>query len=180
MIEVEQQFSITQEQADALVGKANDVKVLPLEEVYFDFPDFRYLKQDIWFRKRNNRFELKRRPAGQQHSQGLEQYEEYYSEAEIKNVLSIDPTTDLQEFISANLQPSIVLNTTRKSFEIDDCHVDIDSTEFGYIVCEIERQASESDSIEEMRASILALALTLGLSTNPARNKAKEYIVRRY
>jgi len=180
MIEVEQQFSITQDQADTLVSNAKDVKELPLEEVYFDFPDFRYLKQDIWLRKRNNRFELKRRPQGQSHTQGLEQYEEYYTEAKIKNVLDVPADVDLQEFISTNLQQSIVLNTKRKSFELDAYLVDIDFTEFGYIVCEIERQATESDSIEDMRASILALALKLGLSTDPARNKAKEYIVRRY
>lgn len=179
MIEVERQFQITLEQAGRLLRNAHGVITTQLNETYFDTPDFSFLKQDIWLRKRNERFELKARKAANQALAQLEIYTELSKEQEILEFLSIPTQGSLHGYVSRELVPIIVMKTERKSFDLPPFHIDIDFTDFGYIVCEIELHEELGTSVQSEK-KIVELAQKLGLSLVPAQNKAKEYVVQHY
>lgn len=177
MLEVEQQFLITDEQLGQLLKLSPKVTTKILKEVYFDKPDFELLKNDTWLRERNGKLELKYRKPEHRHQQ-VELYEEYTTEDEIERFLGID--SDLRKTIAESFSPIIVITTERKSFEFQGLHFDIDITDFGYTVCEIEKLTVDEKSMELVRSEILCFGKTFGLSQDRARNKAKEYVKQKY
>ncbi|MEI8270494.1 MAG: CYTH domain-containing protein, partial [bacterium] len=59
MIEVEMRFQPTEEQLDSLLKEAVFVASVEIHDVYYDYPDFRLLKEGVRLRKRDGVFELK-------------------------------------------------------------------------------------------------------------------------
>lgn len=177
MIEIEQQFPFPQILLPSLQQKLIQVKTKELVETYFDTKDFNYLRNDTWFRERNGTFELKYRKPEERGKQ-LEVYLELTSEEEIKAFLDVPKDAVLSNWIKTNLLPSIQMKTTRYTFQRDYFTVDVDITDFGYSVCEIEY--SVDTNMETAKADILRFSKELGLEQKPAHNKAKAYIELKY
>ena len=59
MIEVEMRFQPKEEQLSSLLRDAFFVSSIEIHDVYYDYPDFRLLKEGIRLRKRDGLFELK-------------------------------------------------------------------------------------------------------------------------
>lgn len=59
MIEVEKRFEPNEEQIKVLLEGAEFVGEVVLNDTYYDYSDFRLLKNDIRLRERNGAFELK-------------------------------------------------------------------------------------------------------------------------
>ncbi len=177
MLEIEQQFPFSIDQLPAIQALFPLSSIKTLDETYFDTPNFSLLKNDTWLRQRNGAYELKyRKPENR--GQQLEIYDEFYEINSIKQFLHVPEELELGQWIENNLQSTIKIKTTRHTFKSAPFTIDIDLTDFGYSVCEIEYAGEKSP--EEAQAEIIQLAQKMGLENTRVRNKGKAYIEIKY
>lgn len=144
MIEVERKFQPKEEQLKALLKSAEFVGDKVNHDVYYDYPDYRFMKEGVRLRSRNNNFELK---LGQ--SRGVN--------AEIENKKEIEKyfkTDDLEEFIEQNFVPIIDYTVKRTEYRKGEFVIDVDETNFGFNVCEIELMVENEDEVKEAKEKI--------------------------
>lgn len=177
MLEIEQQFPFSIDQIATIQAIFSLSTTKTLNEIYFDTADFSLLKNDTWLRQRNDAFELKHRKP-KNRGQQLEIYDELSGEKQIKQFLGVPEEQTLEVWITNNLQPIIAMVTTRHTFKDAPFTIDIDLTDFGYSVCEIEYAGDKSQA--EAQTEILKLAQKLGLDDRPVRNKAKAFVANAY
>lgn len=173
MFEVEKKCLATPQFLDFLKHNAVKLGERVLEDVYLDFEDLRLIKNDIWLRKRNGKYELKVPLSGHQR---LDVYEEIENDAQILEKLHLKNFDDVTQLV--------VLITHRKKFQVDDFHVDLDvitspGTDFHYIMMEIELMVESAELQKEAQKKILEFMRAHMLKDEVVNGKFVEY-TRRY
>jgi len=166
MIEVEKKFIPTEENLKILLTDALFIGEVTNHDIYYDYPDYRFLKGNIAFRNRNGNFELKI-----QSDSGIHQ--EIEDKKEIEKYFGI---SDLQEFVNENLISAIEYRTARKKYKKENFNLDIDETDFGYQVGEIELMVEKEEDVKNAEDKIKEFALKNNLSLGKGLSKKKAYL----
>jgi adenylate cyclase class IV len=181
MIEVEKKFLLDGSQTARLIDGAEYAGERVFTDTYYDTKDYNLTKKDIWLRSREGRFELKV-PVGLKREKRMDQYEEFESDTDIKNILHIDSEKDLNVSLSENgLKPFCVCRTTRKKYKKIPFIIDLDHVEFDrfeYSIGEVEFMVEEKDQMDEAIQRILAFAKQYQLTIAPVRGKVIEFLKR--
>lgn len=177
MIEVEKKFQPTEEQLQALVKEAQFISEKEHTDIYYDFSDYRLFKNGHRLRKRNNGYELKVAQEGHTDSD-LQMYNEIENDEEILSFLGFDKNDSLQKIIEEQTGIICEIKTNRKKYKKDDFSIDVDSTDFGYDMVEIELMVGDKSKIKEAEEKIVSFALSAGLSLSKLPGKTIEYLKR--
>ena len=166
MIEVEKNFQPTEEQLKAMLLNAEFIENKSIRDVYYDFDNLKLLKDSIKLRNRNGSFELKIGKPG-----GVDQ--EIENKEEIENYFNTD---NLDQFIKDNLIEIINYNIDRKKYKKGDFNIDIDETDFGYKICEIECLIEKEEDIKITKEKIYNLAREYNWEIKKIPGKRAEYL----
>jgi len=166
-IEVERKFKPTKEQKDKLITGATSLGSVTNHDTYYDYPDYRLLKNEIRLRSRNGKFELKVRNA-------FKGDREVKKEEEIKKYFKTE--LDLKNFIDKNLILLMEYTTEREKYKKGIFEIDIDECDFGFSLCEIEIMVDEENEITDARSKIKEFALKYGLEEAKEIAKSREYL----
>jgi len=170
MIEVEKKFKPTTEQLEKLLEEAKFLGEKNNHDIYYDYSDFHLMKDKIFLRNRNGRFELK--IGG---SSGV--YEEIENENEIKKYFKFyDANESLQNFVASELIVVTDYVVHRKKYTKEGFVVDVDSCDFGYDMCEIELMVETQEEVPEAEDKILEFAFRYGLESKKGIAKGKMYL----
>ncbi|MFZ2072477.1 MAG: CYTH domain-containing protein [Minisyncoccia bacterium] len=167
MIEVEKKFQPTKKELEKLLEKAEFLGEKINHDVYYDYPDYRLIKNRIRLRIRNNLFELK---IGK--DSGIS--EEIDDEEKIKDFFKTE--LSIKEFIKKNLILFIEYKTKRNKYKKGQFVIDIDKCDFGYEVVEIEKLIETEDKIKETEDQINMFAVENGLSFKTIDSKRNAYL----
>lgn len=169
MIEIEKRFQPIEEQIKALLEGAEFVGEVLLHDIYYDYIDYRLLKNDIRLRERNGSFELK---IGKKSGVA----EEIENEDEIAKYFGI--RGGLRNFVKNELIVFMDFSNNRKSYKKDGFNIDIDKMSFGYEVCEIELLVEDENKIKEAEEKIVNFAKKYKLEPSKLLAKRIEYLKR--
>lgn len=175
-IEVERKFTIapdTEARLKALGARLHKEKVFT--DVYYDNDNYDLILSDCWLRKRNDSWEAKV-PLKSQTPNALfapaSQYREVNEEKEISawlvdrlaldSWMRGDPIDLLVQ--AAGLTGFARFTTTRRSYTLPSCVVDVDLTDHGFKVGEIEVMAASPEEVPHALDIIANVAQELGLS----------------
>lgn len=166
MIEVEKKFIPTEENLKILLIDAEFLGEIINHDVYYDYPDYRFLKGDIALRNRNGNFELKIKS-----EQGA--HKEIENKKEIERYFQVN---SLEDFIKENLIEIINFKNTRKKYKKEDFIIDVDETDFGYKVGEIEILVSSIDEVSGALDKIEIFAKNYNIDLGKNLSKKKAYL----
>jgi adenylate cyclase class IV len=135
--------------------------------------------KDWWLRNRNGVFELKKVVVGENKDTAVDRYDEVDDEKEIAKDLEINFENTLAESLKQNqIEPFATIVATRKKYQKGDFNLDLDLTDFGYSICEIELMVEDETKMAEAMAKIENFRVEYGLNAGPVRGKLVEYIYR--
>lgn len=166
MIEVEKKFIPTQENLKILLRDAEFLGEVINHDIYYDYLDYRFLKGNIALRKRNGNFELKLKQSGGVHI-------EFDDIKEIENYFNV---IDLEKFIKEELKIVMDFKVNRKKYKKEDFNIDIDETDFGYQVGEIELMVEKEEDVKNAEEKIQEFALKNNLELGQGLSKKKAYL----
>lgn len=176
MIEVEKKFLISSEQEARLILGTDFIGEKTFTDEYFDYLDYRLTTKDTWLRKRGENFELKA-PLNIGKDRMADQYREIEDEAGIVEYLNFDNTKTLQgNMESEGIVSFCKIVTTRRKYKKEGFVIDIDSMDFGYNICEIEKMVDNEDQIKDAIESILVFSAKFNLNVSRVRGKVLEYL----
>ena len=165
MIEVEKKFETTDEQLKALLEDSVFVENVVNHDIYYDFFDFRLVKEDIRFRLRNvgekSSYELKVRTkeGGDNEIEDAEEIKKFFK-----------TELDLNEFIEKNLIVFMDYKTERQKYKNGEFKIDIDklttdeSPDFVFNVCEVELLVENDDQVQDAQTRIKDFATKYGMN----------------
>lgn len=178
MIEVEKKFFLTDAGKQALIRDAELAGTKTFKDVYYDTHAYDLTRKGMWLRLRDKRWELKI-PLGGAATRAVDQYRELETEPEIADFLTLRQEKVLAYAMQeAGYVPFAAIVTTRTKYKKDGFTIDLDSTDFGYELAEIERMVSGASAVEEATSQILAFAKKHKLKTERVRGKVIEYLRR--
>lgn len=181
MIEVEKKFRLEDGQAEALIEGAEFVHEASFRDVYFDTEEFELTTQDMWLRKRDDRFELKV-GAYVDGKRLADQYEEIGDEAAIARRIGLREDIPIEDAMrERGLEPFCDFTTTRRKYRSGEFIIDLDTVVFDtftYRIGEIELMVNDSAEIETAVSRIIAFAEYKNLALTAVRGKVFEYLRR--
>ena len=180
MIEVEKKFILTTEQEKSLIEGADFLGEKKFTDIYYDDEDFSLTKKDLWLRNREGRFELKIPMNESIEKRISDQYRELESDEEILKYFNAEGTLSVEDFLAKKkYKPFCILKTVRKKYKKEEFNIDLDSTDFGYTLAEIEHMITDQSKIEETIDAIIEFAKRHNIiSTEYIRGKVTEYLRR--
>ena len=144
MIEVEKKFNLEGLDLEEILKDFEFLGEVVNHDIYYDYSDYRLLKNKIYFRNRNGNFELK-----------IKKGSGIYEEIEDKDkIIEYFKTDSLENFIVNEIEAMIDFKNTRQKYKKEDFHIDIDNTDFGYKEGEIELLVEKEEEIKEAEARI--------------------------
>jgi len=171
MIEVEQRFSLHPGSLAKLTAACELVSNRVVHDDYYDNDAFGLTLQDIWFRKRDNGFEVKIGVQNMPHgSRDIDRYEEITDEQKIRERLQLDSDLPMEQAIQkAGLSVFCSPRTARKKFRKGKFIIDVDAvsyvgTTLTYHIVEIERLVNDEGRIPTAKEEIRKFASEFGLS----------------
>lgn len=186
MIEVEQKFLLTEDQKQKLAKDAKFLHQQKWRDIYYDDAHFSLGLKDWWLRCRDGKWVMKVPVAGDESGRNAAeiktslatQYEEINEEDQLRIVLQLENNTgnfaeDLQK---AGYHNVAQFETTRQKYQMGDFVIDMDLTNFGYEIGEIELMVSDKSQTAEAQEKIARLANKYGLVLAPVRGKVIEFI----
>lgn len=186
MIEVERKFLLTSHILEKV--KQESLEKYPpkvvLLDVYYDTVTNALMSHDMWLRKRNNIWQLKSRVDGSAKHCETTQYLESENKDEILSIITPllsegRNTLGLSELVDCGTLLVIMeLTSSRQSFHIGHLTVDVDQTDFGFDVGEIEVLVEKQSDIPAAVEDIELLARKLGVSTWTHEGKVDNYLAR--
>lgn len=170
MIEVEKKVEITDKFLSHLFDRGELSGEISIHDTYYDTSDYVYTSKNIWLRKRNSAFELKKVVNG---SGRMDRYEEITDLERIIQVLNIYPNSNFSNDLgihihmdftaalsAAGIHPFASFKTERRKYTLQGLTVDVDLVDFGeftYQVAEIECLVEDEDQIERAEEEICCL-----------------------
>lgn len=167
-VEVERKFKVTADTKIKLVEIGAELhKEKVFLDKYYDNPDYSLTLKDCWLRQRNESWELK--VVNGQFTKLASQYQEITETNEIADFLvnhfhRLDLKGLAVDLVikKLDLQPFVEYTTTRQTYFLPECIIDLDLTDFGYQVGEIEVMATDKSQIPRALETITSVAGKLG------------------
>lgn len=179
MIEIEKKYLIDDEKVQEIVKDADFLGQKELTDIYYDTADFRLTTKDWWLRNRNGVFELKKVVVGETKDINVDRYDEIDDEKEIAKDLEISFKNNLAESLKKNqIEPFATIVAMRKKYTKGSFNLDLDLTDFGYSICEIELMVEDETKMADAMAKIENFRVEYGLNAGHVRGKLVEYIYR--
>lgn len=179
MIEIEKKYLIDDEKVREIVKDADFLGQKELTDIYYDTADFRLTTKDWWLRNRNGVFELKKVVVGENKDINVDRYDEVDDEKEIAKDLEIIFENTLAESLKKNqIEPFATIVAMRKKYKKSSFNLDLDLTDFGYSICEIELMVEDETKMADAMAKIENFRVKYGLNAGHVRGKLVEYIYR--
>lgn len=180
MIEVEKKFVIQRDELARLTAGAHFLGTEKHTDVYYDTVDHTLTKRSVWLRARSGKFELKFPMDSGHHVTGVTSYDEIEDDALIARKLGFPADGPLgQTLASLGYRPFAKITTVRTKYEKEGFHIDVDDTDFGHSVVEIEVMVADKQDMSAAEKSILAFATAQGISIKEnIRGKVIEYLRR--
>ena len=174
-IEIERKFNITADTEQKLIALgASLVTTKSFTDVYYDNLDYTLTLANCWLRQRQGEWQLKDSVAGSMaHSRDITtQYAELTKESDIINTLlqklqlhmSKSPSSVVDIIKAGALTEFATIMTTRKTYKLPNCSIDLDLTDSGFMVGEIEVMTT-TDKIPSALKTIEETAHKLGMYT---------------
>ncbi|MEK7648701.1 MAG: CYTH domain-containing protein [Patescibacteria group bacterium] len=178
MIEVEKKFLLSDEERERLLEGAELESERTFTDTYYDTSDYALTTKDTWFRFRDGKCELKvPRKMDDYDERAIDQYDELLTEQEIRQYLSLPAHKTFKEDLEYSGYRSIgTITTHRKAWRKEGFGIDIDYTDTGYSVGEIELLVEDSEGLEEASRKIVVFAQKHQLTLTPVRGKFAEHI----
>jgi len=169
MIEVEEKFELTEGALEQIKKICQFLREEKLHNKYFDYSDNRLFLSDIWLRDRNGKLELKY-PV---HKNGYFNYKEYNNPEEIFEKLNInhEKRKGWQETLKNNgLNVVIDYKDVRQKYKCEDFNIDVDITDFGHSLFEIEVMVVNESRIKEAEERIFDFLKRYNIDTQQTPN----------
>ena len=174
-IEIERKFNITADTEQKLIALgASLVTTKSFTDVYYDNLDYTLTLANCWLRQRQGEWQLKDSVAGSlAHSRDITtQYAELTKESDIINTLLQklqlhmykSPSSVVDIIKAGALTEFATIMTTRKTYKLPNCSIDLDLTDSGFMVGEIEVMTT-TDKIPSALKTIEETAHKLGMYT---------------
>ncbi len=178
MIEVEKKFLLSDEERERLLWEAEFESEKTFTDTYYDTSDYALSTKDIWLRFRDGKCELKvPRDMKSYDTNAIDQYDELLTEQEIRQYLHLPSHKTFKEDLEySGYRPIGTIATNRKAYRKEGFVIDIDYTDTGYSVGEIEILVEDKDGIEEATRKIIEFAARHQLVMKPVRGKLAEHI----
>ncbi len=152
MIEIEKKFFLTKDDKARLIKGAEFLGEKVFADTYYDTSDYALTTRDMWLRSRDNIFHLKI-SARKTEKRQIGEYHELETEEEIRKELRMARGKDLKKDLTDKSYTSFAsFITTRKKYKRGEFTIDLDMTDFGYEIGEIEllvRSEDERDGAVE-------------------------------
>ena len=183
MIEVEQKFILSEKDEQLLTRGANFLGEKTFTDIYYDTADYALGKNDIWLRRRGEKWEVKI-PTGNPGKKVTRQYQEIEGEEKIRQVFDVAPKNDfISDIAEYGYAPFCECQTTRRKYAREKFIIDLDvascGEDFSYRIGEIEMMVPSEEQAEFATEEILQFAKSLGLEALPVRGKVVEYLKRK-
>ncbi|KAK3085357.1 hypothetical protein FSP39_002048 [Pinctada imbricata] len=169
-IEVERKFTVTADTKIRLLELGAELrKEKTFKDAYYDNSDYRLTLSDCWLRQRNGTWEFKVAVSSFIKPSSSTQYSEITDENEICRLLhrkfdvKDDVVMSLNELIDKlKLDVFAKFTTTRQTYFLPECTIDLDLADFGFQVGEIEVMIADEKRIPEALQTIDSVASKLG------------------
>ncbi|XP_077982586.1 thiamine-triphosphatase-like [Glandiceps talaboti] len=181
MIEVERKFSLKGDcERKLLEVGAACLQQKSFEDSYYDTDSYDLTLADFWLRQREGQWELKSPPEHRDVESKSAQYAETSAADEILQKISAilktrslvsecdsETADQIAVFVKqCGLKPFAVFRTDRKTYTLDGgFHIDLDETDFGYRVGEIELTVEQDGDVAAALQKIDAVAEKLGFTS---------------
>ena len=173
MIEVEKKFQPTKEQLASFLSDAEFLGETENIDIYYDLPDFSFFKKEMRLRKRNNDYELKIEIPKSPTSKAT--YNQEITEPiEILERMGFDKNDSLEKVIEKNLSVLCTIKTKRKKYKMGDFHIDLDETDYGFNMLEVELMVENENETMEAEKKILNLVEPFGFEIKKQPGKVSE------
>ncbi|ESO91077.1 hypothetical protein LOTGIDRAFT_67883, partial [Lottia gigantea] len=166
-VEVERKFTINSETEPLLVklgAKAKSTKTFT--DIYFDDDDYSLTLSDCWLRKRNNDYQMKIPVPNSPIFDHSTKYQELTNNTDIlqflKKKLGVSSNQLSGLIQTAKVIEFAKITTTRKTYSLNGCEIDLDMTDHGFQVGEIEVMAESPSQISEALRTIENMSVKLG------------------
>ena len=173
MIEIEVKCDPTPEQKALLLSNAVLVSEEILNDVYYDSLSYALSIRDLWLRKRNGNFTLKK-PVPNSSALANQRYE-LETEEEIRRELDLPSHTTLeQEILNAGYTPLYTFTQYRKKYSKEGFIIDIDQLKFNsycFDRCEIELLAEKPEDVAVATKMLIAFTKSYGIKIIPVDAK---------
>lgn len=179
MIEVEKKFILKPGDEDRLIKGAEFIEQIALKDIFYDTADFSLTVQDKWLRNRNGKWQLKLPRHGPDVKNSfVHGYEECETDEDVARALGISITNSslTQAVAAAGLKSFAVIESNRRKYKKASFIIDIDKTNFGYELAEIELMVAGEAEVSAAKQKIVDFAENLGLEIKRVRGKIVEYI----
>ncbi len=174
-VEVEKKFILTPEQKEVLLDGAEKLGGTTIEDTYFDTEDYQLTLNDMWFRRREDEYELKAPiAAGSGSHEGTNRYHEITSLDQISELLRLEQGIDFEVALSkAGIHRFVTCYTNRTSYLKDGFKIDIDkatfaNSQFSHAVAEVELLVDDESKVGKADRGIIEFARQHGLTVDQA------------
>ncbi|MDR1236552.1 MAG: CYTH domain-containing protein [Holosporaceae bacterium] len=145
MIEIEKKLNPSNESVELVKKDTIFVTHKIMNDILYDYEDLSLIKNDVWLRKRNGKFDLKVSKDKDRKTRFLDVYDEIEDESKICEILNVVSIKD------ANFIEIASLTTKREKYKFGEFNIDLDivtsaADDFVYNLLEVELMVeSESD-----------------------------------
>jgi len=177
VIEVEKRYIITKEQEENILKDTELLGEKIFTDIYYDDTNYSLTTNDIWLRRRDNKFELKI-PLNKSFEKRLsDQYEEIGNEKDILNYFQANYNKTIKELITEiNFIPFCKIKTIRRKYKKEGFNIDLDIADTGFAIMEIERMTDDLSKMKEITQEITQFAERNGIIKEQKWGKIIEYI----
>lgn len=183
MIEVEKKFEIEKSKLEKLLEGANFVGEKSITDSYYDNSSYSLTLNNIWLRKRDGKFQLKlpTKEEAENPTSLFEKFHELETDEEIAKHFGWKLTdSSLEELLlSHEYKPFTEFISNRRKYRKGDFIIDIDSTNFGYNIMEVELLVDDGSMLQEAQDRIKEFADTFSLEIKYIRGKLIELLYRK-
>lgn len=150
MIEVEIKFPLIKNNEQLITADAQYLGEKKVRDVYYDNQDKDLILSDRWLRCRDGKFEFKipADPTTKNSSFLARRYTELTSDQDILAALNLSGRNLVAALQQHSIRPFATISTTRRSYQQNDFRIDIDRTDFGYALGEVEKLVSDPTQLE--------------------------------
>lgn len=177
MFEVEKGFILTKEQEESLIKEAEFLGENKFTDVYYDDKNYSLTANDLWFRARDGKFELKVPMNKSIEERVSDQYEELEDDEAILNYFNAGKNKSIKDFLSEKgYKPFCKIITKRRKYKKEGFNIDLDETDFGYNCAEIECMLNDSSKMEAATKLIVEFARRHSINQGDRWGKVIGYV----
>src|SRR3989344_490822 len=179
MIEVEKKFVFDEGSAKRITEGAEFLGEETFTDTYYDTADCTLIKNNIWFRSRDDKFELKVFIEGAT-DRSIDRQEEIEDEMKIREKLDLPLQGTMTEILkNADYSAFCICTTVRKKYRKEGFTIVFDSAEFddGFSpkIGQVELMMNNESEMKDASDKIAMFALAHNL-VSPERGKIREYL----